>query len=70
MKTLNDVVVDIKSEMSYEEAQTTIVRSLNNGTLTINGGLAESYEVLELKAALLKAMDAMDKLKEFEKNLR
>lgn len=70
MKTLKDVVIDIKSEMSYEEAQTTIVRSLNNGTLSINGGLAESYEVLELKAALLKAMDAMDKLKEFEKNLK
>lgn len=70
MKTLKDVVIDIKSEMSYDEAQTTIVRSLNNGTLSINGGLAESYEVLELKAALLKAMDAMDKLKEFEKNLK
>lgn len=70
MKTLKDVVIDIKSEMSYDEAQITIVRSLNNGTFSINGGLAESYEVLELKAALLKAMDAMDKLKEFEKNLK
>lgn len=70
MKTLKDVVVDIKNEMSYDEAQTTIVKSLNNGTLSINGGLADNYEVLELKAALLKAMDAMDKLKEFEKNLK
>lgn len=69
MKTLKDVITREK-EMSYIEAQTIIVRSLNNGTLIINGGLADESDIYELKAALLKATDAMNKVEEFEKILK
>ncbi len=70
MRTFKDIIDDIKNDMSYDEAQTTIVRSLNNGTLVINGGLVGDYDALELKAALIKAMDAMSKLKEIEEKIR